>query len=264
MKSLLFTLGISLSLLMVSCNTPTEPDENEVSGYLYKNHKKATGTVEVMKLHNNGNQNNDKIMIADFNAHEEHDGQSANGTFLFSVLNIDSSPHRDVTIDIDWVYVDGNKNKAWFKGVVTADTKGCAGNGSGSHEDGCEGGGCIGDENGDHTEGCSGHDSGHDSGCSGDDGETHDDGCEGSGGQGGQGGNGGGGTNGQNCRIGQILVIKVHDVGTPGTNGDGITWKWFDPTDERVANQNLENTDVTSWPHLCKKTILSGNLKVHY
>ena len=126
MKSLLSTLGISLSLLMVSCNTPTEPDEKEL-GYLYKKDKKATGTVEVMKLHNNGNQNNDKIMIADFNAHEEHDGQSANGTFLFSVLNIDSSPHRNVTIDIDWVYVEDNTNKAWFKGVVTEDTKGCAG-----------------------------------------------------------------------------------------------------------------------------------------
>ena len=262
MKSLFFTLGISLSLLMVSCNIPTEPDEKEVTGYLYKKHKKATGTVEVMKVHNNGNQNNDKIMIADFNAHEEHNNQAAHGTFLFSVLNIDSSPHRDITIDIDWVQVDGNTNKAWFKGVVTADTKGCAGNGSGSHEDGCEGGGCSGDENGDHTEGCTGHDSGHDSGCSGDDGETHDDGCEGSGGQGGQGGNGGGGANGQNCRVGQILAVKVHDVSTPGTNGDGITWKWFDPEDTRVVN--LENTDVTSWPHLCKKTILSGNLIVHY
>ncbi|MEJ2670498.1 MAG: hypothetical protein P8077_09790, partial [Gammaproteobacteria bacterium] len=113
------TLGISLSLLMVFCNTPTEPDEKEVLGYLYKNHNKTTGTVEVMKVHNNGNQNNDKIMIADFNAHEEHDGQSAHGTFLFSVLDaIDLSLHRLITIDIDWVQINEESNKAWFRGIA--------------------------------------------------------------------------------------------------------------------------------------------------
>jgi hypothetical protein len=280
MKTLLFTISTLLSVLLLSCNTPIEPIEKNVPGYLAKEDCKATGTVEVMRANNNGSggqggnggggnngNQDDKIMIADFNAHEEQDGQPAHGVFLFSVLNsIDSSLHRQITIDIDWVYVEENTNKAWFKGVVITDTKGCAGNGSGGHDGGCEGGGCSGDENGDHTEGCSGHDSGHDSGCSGDDGETHEGGCEGSGGQGGQGGqggNGGGGANGQNCRVGQILAVKVHDVGTPGTNGDGITWKWFDPDDGRVANQYLE-TGVNNWPHLCKKTILAGNLVVHY
>jgi hypothetical protein len=121
------------------------------------------------------------------------------------------------------------------------------------------GSGCEGDESGDHIDGCTGHDTGHDSGCSGDDGETHESGCEGSEGQV---GNGGGGTNGKNCRIGQILAVKVHDVGTPGSNGDGITWKWFDPDDPKVANLNSSN--VESWPHLCKKTIVQGNLVVHY
>jgi len=281
MKTLLFSLAVSLSVILLNCNVPVDPGENNDPGYLAKSHYKATGTVEVMRANNNGSggqggnggggtggNQEDKIMIADFNAHEEHDGQPAHGTFLFSVLNAaDSSLHRLITIDIDWVQVDETTSKTWFRGVVIADTKGCAGNGSGGHESGCEGGGCSGDENGDHTEGCSGHDSGHDSGCSGDDGESHEGGCGGSGGQGGQGGqggNGGNGANGQNCRIGQILAVKVHDVGTPGTNGDGITWKWFDPDDERVANQNLENIGVSNWPHLCKKIILAGNLVVHY
>ncbi len=268
MKTLLFTCVVSLSILLMNCNSPIEPIEKNDPDNLAKSHYKATGTVEVMRANNNGNGNqNDKIMIADFNAHEGHNGQPAHGTFSFSVLNsVDSSLHRLITIDIDWVQVNEMTHKSWFKGVVISDTKGCAGNGSGGHNGGCEGGGCSGDENGDHTEDCSGHDSGHDSGCSGDDGETHEGGCEGNGGQGGKGGqgsNGGGGANGQNCRIGQILAVKVHDVGTPGTNGDGITWKWFDPDDERVANQNLENTDVSNWPHLCKKTILAGNLVVH-
>jgi len=283
MKTLLFILAVSLSVLLICCNTPLEPVENNDSGVLAKPHKHATGSVEVMRANNNGSggqggnggggnngNQDDKIMIADFNAHESHNGQPAHGVFLFSVLDaIDSSLHRQITIDIDWVQVDVESNKAWFRGIVIADTKGCGGNGgSGGHDEGCEDdGGCSGDENGDHTEGCSGHDSGHDSGCSGDDGETHEGGCEGSGGQGGQGGqgsNGGGGANGKNCRIGQVLAIKVHDVGSPGTNGDGITWKWFDPDDDRVAGQKLENTDVNSWPHLCKKTILAGNLVVHH
>lgn len=257
--------AISVGLILISCNNPIEPEKISEISHIAKINAKATGTVEVMRMANKGNGNpNDKIMRADFTAHEEHNGQDDHGTFIFSVLKTDSTVHRTVTIDLDWVYVDENTSKAWFKGIVISDTKGCTGTGSGGHDEGCEGSGCSGDINGDHTEGCTGHDSGHDSGCSGDDGETHDEGCEGSGGQGGQGGNGGGGANGKSCRLGQVLVVKVHDVGTPGINGDGITWKWFDPLDERVVDNKLESIPVDSWPHLCKKTILEGNLVVHY
>jgi hypothetical protein len=264
MKTIFFISAVLAGFLFISCNSPVEPEKINGTDHIGKVNAKATGTVEVLRLANKGNGDpNDKIMIADFNAHEEHEGQDDHGEFIFSVLKTDSTVHRVITIDIDWVYVDAGQNKSWFKGVVISDTKGCAGNGSGGHDEGCEGSGCSGDINGDHTEGCTGHDSGHDSGCSGDDGETHEDGCEGSGGQGGQGGNGGGGANGKSCRIGQILVVKVHDVSTPGSTGDGITWKWFDTEDTRVANQILETTPVDEWPHLCKKTILGGNLIVH-
>ncbi len=261
MKTLLSIFSIAVAYLMVSCNAPvpTNPIEMAKGDRLSKvNHNKATGTVQVMRLDNNGNQSNDKIMIADFNAHIDEDDQTAWGTFLFTVLNSDSTPHRQITMDIDSVYVDANANKAWFKGFVIADTKGCTGNGSGGHSEGCEGGGCSGDVNGEHSEGCSGFDSGHDSGCTGDDSQEHEGGCSGSGGNG-----GGPGVSGQNCRIGQVLAVKVHDVGTPGTNGDGITWKWFDPNNPIVASLVIANGNVGSWPHLCKKTILSGNLVVH-
>jgi hypothetical protein len=60
---------------------------------------------------NNGSQN-DKIMIAEFNAHEEHDEQADHGIFLFSVLNTDSTVHRLITISIDRVYVEQNSDKA--------------------------------------------------------------------------------------------------------------------------------------------------------
>jgi len=64
---------------------------------------------------------------------------------------------------------------------------------------------------------------------------------------------------GKNCRLGQIIALKVHDVGTPGRNGDGITWKWFSP-----EAMNVMSTDnIESWPHLCKKTIIGGNIVVH-
>jgi hypothetical protein len=265
MKTILLISAVLTGLLFITCNNPVEPEKIIGTSHLSKVQAKATGTVEVLRLTNNGNGDpNDKIMIADFNAHEEHDGQNDHGEFIFSVLKTDSTVHRIITVDLDWVYVDVYSNKSWFKGTVISDTKGCSGNGSGGHDESCEGSGCSGDVNGDHTEGCTGHDSGHDSGCSGDDGETHEDGCEGSGGQGGNGGNGGSGANGKNCRLGQILVVKVHDVGTPGTNGDGITWKWFDPDDERVTGNGLENTLPENWPHLCKKTIIGGNLVVHF
>lgn len=270
MKLLRMLVMVAMGLIIQGCQTPSEPvDPDKVieNNQMAKMNKIATGTVEVMRMNNKGNGDpNDKIMIADFNAHEEHYNQDDHGTFIFSVLKSDSTIHRVITIDLDWVYVDEISNKAWFKGVVISDTKGCGGNGHGDHADGCEdSGGCSGNESGEHSEGCTGHDSGHDSGCSGDDGETHTDGCGGSGGMGSEGGMGGDGgmrVNGKNCRIGQVMLVKVHDVGTPGTNGDGITWKWFDHDDPNVTNLNSSN--VGSWPHLCKKTILNGNLVVHY
>jgi hypothetical protein len=139
-------------------------------------------------------------------------------------------------------------------------------------EGGCSGGsgGCASDH--DHVDGgCGGTDGGcasdHDhvdGGCSGSDGHDggHDGGCSGSSGScGGHDETSGGGNrvNGRTCRVGQILVGKAHDGGTPGISGDGITWKWFDADDPTLPSLD----DITAWPHLCGKTILAGNIVVH-
>jgi hypothetical protein len=143
--------------------------------------------------------------------------------------------------------------------------------GSGGTEGGCSGsdgtthtdGGCSGSDG--TTGGCSGSDgtTHTDGGCSGSDGSTHTDGgCAGSGGGGGMGMH----VSGSGSRVGQVLVVKMHDGATPAVDGDGITWKWF------AAEQAPQILDIpgvypegyaTPWPHLCKKTIVGGNLVIH-
>ena len=119
MKAILYVISIIFTLSLVSCEQPIQPEEDENLNQLFKKGPHATGTVEVMRLNNNGNQTNDKIMIADFNAHEEHNGQPAHGTFLFSVLNSDDlSLHRLITIDIDWVLVDESTNETICAGMI--------------------------------------------------------------------------------------------------------------------------------------------------
>lgn len=123
----------------------------------------------------------------------------------------------------------------------------------GDHTDG----GCT--DGGDHTDGgCSGGGDHTDGGCSGG-GDHPDGGCSG----GGQGGHGG--VPGKDPRVGQIVAVKVHDRTTPGDGGDGpgpegdgITWKWFYPDDPNVPVIGEEELK-----HLCKKTIIGGNLVVH-
>ncbi|MCB0674373.1 MAG: hypothetical protein KDC59_20700 [Saprospiraceae bacterium] len=52
---------------------------------------------------------------------------------------------------------------------------------------------------------------------------------------------------------------RLQDGGTPGTNGDAIARKWFSAMDASIPN--IQSPDT--WPHLCTKEILSGNLAVH-
>lgn len=262
---------------------------------------RATGTVEIEWKGGNGRQfppGEAKLAFAQFEGFQLlPDGQGARGSFSFRVLNPDSSLHREIEADVTGVVIDLAARKAWMIADVIADTKQCgSGGGCDGHDGGtgssggctdCGGdtghdGGCSGSDGGTHDDGgCSGSDGGtHDAGgCSGSDGTTHTDGgCSGSNGtthtdggctgsdgtshDGGCAGGGGGGgihVSGSGSRVGQVLVIKMHDGGTPGAAGDGITWKWFageDPALPRI-------TDLASWPHLCKKTILAGNLMIH-
>ena len=211
------------------------------------------------------------------------------GFFFFSVFKSDYTPERKIVakvIDVGF----GDDKKAWVFAEVTSDSKCDTSDHSGCTDSDHTDGGCShDDEDSTHDEGCS-HDTGTehddsgtvhddtgaDGGCDHDDsGTVHDDteseggcdhddtetdeGCdhddtgtdhdEGSGGKpddkGGK---------GKQCRVGQYVVIKMHDKGSPGIN-DGITWKWF---------ENLDEFSVESEPeHLCKKIILKGNLTVH-
>lgn len=224
---------------------------------------RATGTVEIVwpgGLHRDVPVGEEKLAFAEFDAFPATSRKSAHGSFTYRVLNADYSPHREIVATVLGAVVDRERSKAWFVAQVVSDTRIC----SGGHDDG----GCSGghDDGGTHDDGgCSdGHDDGthDDGGCSGghDDGGTHDDGgCSGnSGGDHGDGGQsslGGRGLPGKDPRVGQIVVVKVHDLGTPGTNGDGIAWKWFAPDTE---------VDLGVEPRcMCKKEIIGGNLVVH-
>ena len=151
---------------------------------------------------------------------------------------------------------------------TTHDDGGCSHDDTGGTDTTHDDGGCSHDDTGDtgdtgdsHDGGCS-HDSGDDT--------SHDDGgCSGS--SGGSTDHGSGGTDmgnplsGKYCRTGQVIVVKVHDMATPGIDdpatpeneGDGISWKWF------AADNAPLIEDYADWKHLCKKTIVEGNLVVH-
>jgi hypothetical protein len=295
-----------------------------------------------------GNQPEDLLAFAEFEAFLPTDIWPVKGSFTYRVLNTDLIPHRVITAEVTGVFIGDElkpngqlKETAWIVGKVISDTKGCAGNGQGGHDPGCQGGTCSGHDIGGHDEGCSGSDGGdhtdggcsgtdhtdggcsgsgtsgggmggsdsgtsgggctdttheegcsgehetgdsgdtggggctdstHEEGCSGDHGSgdsgdmggggctdsTHEEGCSGDHGSGGSGGMGNE-VKGKNCRIGQIIAVKCHDGATPGADGDGITWKWFSPTGTFVPS--IDNKD--EWPHLCKKTILEGNIMLH-
>lgn len=229
---------------------------------------KTTGSVQF--LWKGGGQNNGKEMeeladnmlaFIDFNAHKEVPGQDPKGEVVFRILDKDSVLHREIRANVQNVFIDPVQSKAWLIASVYYDSKGL-------ENDQCndENGGCSHDDDG----GCDHEDeeeSSHDGGCTHDDGEecsdseeggcTHDDegSCEG----GGEGGSGSTHLSGKNSRIGQIMAVKVHDGGSPGAVYDGITWKWFSSTGTFIPA--IEN--ISQWPHLCKKTIMEGNLVVH-
>jgi len=253
---------------------------------------KATGSVEFIwkggeKGGEMGNKPENLLAFFEFVAQEPTATQPAKGEIIYTVTKMDTTLHREIRAEVFDVLVDNVGNKAWFIGRVVSDTKGCGGNGSGGHETGCsdsghtDEGGCGDDTS--HDGGCShdetdeggcGDDTTHDEGGCGDD-TTHDEGgCSGdtsdeghTGGMGGEPGGSGapGGADkgnplsGKNCRIGQLIVVKVHDVSTPGADGDGLTWKWFSPDGSFVPATD----NIPYWPHLCKKTIIAGNLVIH-
>jgi len=232
---------------------------------------KVTGSVEIVWKGGDGAGAPDveNRAFAEFGGFEMPAGMAPRGSFFFRVYRVVAPDslvlHREIEAAATGVVIDPVNHKAYMTAQVIADTKQCM-----------SGGGCDGDDGGiGGTGGCSdcGGDTGHDGGCSGSDGETHDDGgCAGDdtshdgGCAGGGSGGSGGHVSGSGSRVGQFLAVKMHDGDTPATDGDGITWKWF------AADQAPQILDIpgvypeqyeTPWPHLCKKTILGGNIVIH-
>jgi hypothetical protein len=250
---------------------------------------KATGEVEIVWPGGKGRMpqpGEDKLAFAVFEAFPANVSQPLpRGEFSYLVMNPDMTPHRQIVAQLIQVTIDPAISKAYFVGMVVSDVKSCGGGGS-THDSGCDGG-CSGGEDEGHDGGCSGggmegggsqdtggcSDSGDTStepGCTGSEGSsdlagavsegsTHEEGCAGGGSP-----MPGGSVSGRGSRVGQVIVIKVHDGGTPAINGDGITWKWFAPPTTPAELEAWVNRDlVNNCPHLCKKTIIGGNLIVH-
>lgn len=227
-----------------------------------KSYHKATGLVEFDwkggdKGSENGNQPENLLAFFEFSAHEGDEVKNSKGEITYLIKDVDSSLHREIKANVYEVKIDIDQKKGWFIGEVIYDSKSCTTEGD-DH-----GSGCSGEDHTDHTNHIDGEsdNSGHDGGCSHDD-TGDDEGCSDheTGDNSHDGGHGSGNPlSGKNCRVGQLIVVKVHDGGTPGFNLDGLTWKWFDPNADFVPS--IENID--DWPHLCKKTILEGNIVVH-
>jgi hypothetical protein len=289
MKKLSSISAVLFMLFFVfSCDDPAEEMQPTIDDELscrpfFTKPSKVTGFVKVEWKGKGGKENDEqKHVFASFVAHESTIKSARRkfvpprGFFLFSVYKEDYTLERKIVAKVlDVGFGDPADKKAWLFAEVISDTKcessdhsgcsdsdhtdgGCSHDDDGSHDGGCShddggtvhddsdsGGGCSHDDS-DSEGGCS-HDDGTDEGCDHDD--TDSDHDSGSGGKpddkGGK---------GKKCRVGQYLVAKMHDKGSPGVN-DGITWKWF---------ENLDGFSIESEPkHLCKKEILKGNLTVH-
>jgi len=277
MKICQFTFIILLFLLgTVGCVEEPEfsvnLDSSDTNLKSIRDAKKATGSVEIIwKGGKKGNdiggsitsQPEDLRAFFEFDAHEATEYSKAKGNVLFLVTDQNLTVHREIEASVIDVKVDSEQSKGWFYAKVTSDSKGCNGGETGGHETGCvdgddhADGGCEDDAT--HDDGCS-HDLTDDGGCTDDHSEvdTCSDGQtdENVGDHGTPGGTGmGNPLKGKNCRIGQFILVKVHDLSSPGRLEDGLAWKWYGP--ETEFNLSVEPKK------LCKKTIVEGNLYIH-
>ena len=280
MRKLSFISSIFFTLFLVfGCENPAEEFEPKIQDELSSSPaslkaSKITGSVQVAWKGKGGSgMVEEKLVFVSFDAHESVTSASkkglipSKGLFNFSVFKSDYTPEREIVAKVLEVgFGNSEEKKGWFFAEVISDTKCDSSDDSGCSDSDHTDGGCSHDDgdDGTHDEGCS-HDTGteHDDtgtegGCDHDDTGTdegcdHDDtGTEHDEGSGGKPDDKGG--KGKQCRVGQYVVAKMHDKGSPGIY-DGITWKWF---------ENLDGFSVESEPkRLCKKTILGGNLTVH-
>jgi hypothetical protein len=284
MKKLSFFFSIWISLFLIfSCDNPVADLQPEMLDELI--HKttpikasRITGSVQVAWKGKGGSgMVDEKLVFVTFDALESISHSSKNefvpakGSFTFSVFKHDYTPEREIVAKVLDVGFSSplDKKCGWFFAKVISDTKCDSSDDSGCSDSNHTDGGCSHDDDSTHDGGCDHDDTGTDTGCDHDDTGTdtgcdhddtgtdtgcdHDDtGTDHDGGSGGKPDDKGG--KGKLCRVGQIVVAKMHDKGTPGIN-DGITWKWFESLGEDFP------IDIEP-KHLCQKTILEGNLTV--
>jgi len=167
-----------------------------------------------------------KRAIVYFNAHEASKNKDPKGEVLIHMADQNGNIKREIMSDVFEVYIDPEINEAWFLALVIADTKTTIDDKA--HGDGC------GSEDHDPSDGTE-----HLA-------EIPEDHTSNK-------------INGSTSRVGQILVVNVLDGGSPGTNGDSISWKWFKAESPKLQQIN----EGDQWPTLCEKLIIGGNLVVH-
>jgi hypothetical protein len=254
-KILFLLIAILLvGLLGQAAAEPIAPSGTDAEAYGATNAMKATGTVDVEWRGGMGSPEptgalkTAQVEVVIFTGDRVNQGE-----FFYRVFTPDGVLHREVRAVMQSSRIAGNS--AIGCALVVSDDKFGGGGGGGG---GC-GGGCGGDEGG-----CDGHDDS----CSDDEGgDTHDDSCSGE--EGGCTHETGGetmsassmsgemGASGKN-RLGQYVVVKLTDNGTPGPGYDQLAWHWFAP----AYGATLDVTNGYSG-HLCWKTILGGNLMIH-
>lgn len=218
---------------------------------------KATGGLDIQWLGGKGKEvapGEEKLAAVDFAWFEGRGETPAKGYFHYVVHNSDGTLHREITAEVTddaktGVLVDEATATAYFVGVVTSDSKKTA-SGEGAMGSGAEDEGGCGEATDEGT--CTGGGE-NETGCSGDGTEPdkqdppHPP--------------------GSGTRLGEYIAAKVQDVATPGAGQDTISWNWFyanpDPKEHPNALEPPAIDPQTSWPALCTKTILGGNLVVH-
>lgn len=256
MKTILKNILFILSLILVGCNEDAlmPADAELLSPESSKNTEKSlktTGDVIVTYIANQGahNDNNEKgndaseekIRFAQviFNAHEASKNNAAKGELTIIIKNKKGVIKREFKASVYDVAVEPLDQNAWFLATIESDIRSDEGHsGEDGHDDSADSGkgqgnGQSNDENHDSDE----HDDdSHEGGCNSDDAD-----------------------HGNKSRVGDAIEVRVHDGGSPGTNGDLIKWKWHVSNTSHETSEN----DHTNGEEKCNKEIIEGNLVVH-
>ena len=258
MKTLLKSLLLIITMFLVGCDKDALlPTDAELLSAMDKSDSKntekslkATGEVLVTYLAtpggHNDNHENGKIQsegktrfaLVEFNAHEASKNNAAKGELTIIIKNKNGEIKREFMASVYDVAVDPLLQDAWFLATIESDERSDEGHsGEDEHDEGANSGngqmnGKTSDENHDSDE----HDDDHEGGCNSDD-VSH----------------------GNKSRIGDTIEVRVHDGGSPGTNGDLIKWKWHVSNASHAPSEK----DHSQWKDMCNKEIIGGNLVVH-